>query len=230
MKKCLVSLLVVIMMMATIGTSSAVTIVGEASTTPTEANPTAAVNGGENAFVDGDVELGSILYFGWYKEEPIRWYVVERTESEATLLAVELIEVKQYHSSKERTPWGQSALCCWLNEAFVNEAFNLVEFTSIVPMEIDGVQCYATIPSKEEIESWKVYIGNDLHANGTAYSRQNGLYIGSKTGCSPYWLRTNETSEYASFVGADSGKIYVKNNPPTSTDNGVRPVIHVQVR
>lgn len=87
-----------------------------------------------------DAAVGDIVYFGSYEQdndvvngtEPVQWYVLDKADKEATLLAVDLLDCQQYHEADEDITWENCTLRSWLNGEFYNTAFSKEEQTAIV--------------------------------------------------------------------------------------------------
>lgn len=87
-----------------------------------------------------DAAVGDIVYFGSYEQdndlengtEPVEWYVLDKTDGEATLLAVYLLDCKSYNGAT----WENCTLRSWLNDEFYNTAFSMEEQAVIVDAKV----------------------------------------------------------------------------------------------
>lgn len=88
--------------------------------------------------------VGDIIYFGSYEQdndltngtEPVAWYVLEKADGEATLLAVYLLDCQKYHEAWEDITWENCTLRSWLNSEFYNTAFSKQEQAFIVNINV----------------------------------------------------------------------------------------------
>ncbi|MGN0325723.1 MAG: DUF6273 domain-containing protein [Lachnospiraceae bacterium] len=79
-----------------------------------------------------DASVGDIVYWGSYEQdndltngtEPVEWYVLDKVDGEATLLAVYLLDCQPYHEMYEEITWENCTLRSWLNSEFYNTAFS----------------------------------------------------------------------------------------------------------
>lgn len=91
-----------------------------------------------------DAAVGDIVYFGSYEQdndlengtEPVEWYVLDKTDGEATLLAVYLLDCQPYHEAVEDITWEDCTLRSWLNGEFYNMAFSKEEQAAIVNTKV----------------------------------------------------------------------------------------------
>lgn len=91
-----------------------------------------------------DAAVGDIVYFGSYEQdndlengtEPVEWYVLDKTDGEATLLAVYLLDCQPYHEADENITWENCDLRGWLNDEFYNTAFSKEEQAVIVDAKV----------------------------------------------------------------------------------------------
>ena len=180
-----------------------------------------------------------MVSFGNYKNESIAWYVVQidKSADTALLVSVRAVDVVQYHRSTQTITWANCDLRNWLNNTFYQAAFTQSEKNYIQTSTVEGSKDKVYILSQEEAKrylnymggSWLLYGSKLCYTSGTATERQ--IYVNSSSGGSPWWLRTATTGERANLVGASgkSPETNQVNNPPTSEDNGVRPVILVSL-
>ena len=64
--------------------------------------------------------------------EPVAWYVLDKADGEAMLLAVYLLDCQRYHEVTEDITWENCTLRSWLNSEFYNTAFSEEEQETIV--------------------------------------------------------------------------------------------------
>ncbi len=108
-----------------------------------------------------DAAVGDIVYFGSYEQdndavngtEPVEWYVLDKADGEATLLAVHLLDCQQYHEADENITWENCTLRSWLNGEFYNTAFSEEEQAAIVNTNV--------INEDNSYWGWDMEGGND---------------------------------------------------------------------
>lgn len=183
------------------------------------------------------VKEGQIVTFGTYQNENVSWYVAEIDNASDTALLVSryAVDVVKYHSSKNTTRWAQSDLRKWLNNTFYTKAFSVQEQEYIVASNIEGVEDRVYILSQDEVEQYMHNMGNTLLLYGTDFcyttktATGKAIYVNKDTGGSPWWLRSATTSGTANLVRARGDQFGGVTNPPTATDNGVRPAVRVSL-
>lgn len=80
-------------------------------------------------------EVGDTVTFGRYEQnnnlfdgsEPIEWIVLDKTESSALLISKYGLDVRQYHDDWNYNTWECCSLRSWLNEGFLDNAFDIDE-------------------------------------------------------------------------------------------------------
>lgn len=86
-------------------------------------------------FYGGNVEVGDVIYFGYYEQdndendgrEPIEWMVLDKQDGRALLLSNYALEVKKFHEAWEAVTWETCSLRDWLNVYFIEMAFDPAE-------------------------------------------------------------------------------------------------------
>ena len=182
------------------------------------------------------MKLGDTVVFGSYQQQPIEWFVVgmDQFNNNCTLLSRYALDVVKYNKDQKKATWANCTLNDWLNSNFLNSAFSTNELYSLIQTKVEDSQDYVWIPSAAELESWLSLIGNTAAVKGTSFcSTRNTvtgtpIYVNSNTGTSSWWLRSPSTTKKAEFV-TGAGKIGGGNNPPDVVDNGVRPVVKVNL-
>lgn len=87
-----------------------------------------------------NASVGDIVYLGSYEQdnnlgngtEPVEWYVLDKADGEATLLAVYLLDCQPYHEVLEDITWEDCTLRNWLNDTFYNTTFSEEEQAAVV--------------------------------------------------------------------------------------------------
>ena len=199
-------------------------------------------------------EVGSIVYFGSYEQdndtsngkEVIEWQVLEKKDNKILVISKYALDCVQYDSLFKDVTWETCALRKWLNEIFIDVAFNSDE-QALIPeanVSADKNPEYSTNPgnaTKDKIfllsisEVNKYFSSDDERmCAATDYAKAQGAYIsddytvGGKEACW-WWLRSPGTlQDYAAYVGSD-GSVFCYGDYVSSDDVGVRPALWISV-
>ena len=87
-----------------------------------------------------EAQIGDMVQFGRYEQdnnagngtEAIEWYVLDASEDEMTLLAVNILDALAFSSEQKVVTWKESEIRQWLNEDFYEKAFDRTEQTDIL--------------------------------------------------------------------------------------------------
>lgn len=224
----------------------------------TAANTTAVTEQPTTSF--SSAKAGDILEFGNYEQdndltngkEPIAWRVLAVENGKAFLLAEKILDVKPYNVEEEEVTWETCTLRAWLNNEFLNDAFNAGEKAKIHTTRVvneDNLE-YGTDGGNDTDD--KVFLlsysegmnpaygfsssHSDLdtarQAQGTDFSKSNGLWVNedsSYLGNSFWWLRTpGHNQDYARYVYID-GNVYYYSTYVSYTRIGVRPALWINL-
>lgn len=171
------------------------------------------------------VDLMDVVAFGQYNQdslyekEPIEWIVLDKQDNKYLLLSKYILTCRDYHDIEENVTWETCALRKWLNNTFLNTAFNQSEQSKIMTTNImnnDGIgqdtvggndtKDKVFLLSKEEVRKYfgkgtedkKGYIiGKNIVTRGTYYAKtvNNGagkLWVANVSGESKYsWSTGN---------------------------------------
>ena len=190
--------------------------------------------------------------FGSYKQstenEPIEWIVLCVKNGQALLLSKYALLSRPFAEKAtlgyENSTWLSSHLRVWLNDQFINDAFNekqkqLIVETNIVtePNPTYKTEGGAPIASKIfllSIQEVKKYLkkSNDRKCYPTRYLKtvippQAGLGV-SKNYCN-WWLRTPGTNRNLTAYVTDSGTINNNGRFPYSQGYAVRPALWIKL-
>ena len=190
--------------------------------------------------------VGNTVSFGQYEQdndlqngpEPIEWIVLDVQNGKSLLLSKYILNAVQFNEERKNVTWETSSLRSWLNESFINEAFNNIDQQAIIASIVDNSreQAYdwsvggndtvdkAFILNREEL---KLLAGIDGRTSkATPYAIQHGVNANDENGCSCWWLRLIDGQQNAAFVNFDGGLSGWR----TAVDSitiGVRPAIWV---
>lgn len=160
-------------------------------------------------------DVGSIVYFGSYEQdndtsngkEVIEWQVLAKEDNKALIISKYALDCVQYNSEREYVTWETCSLRKWLNETFINSAFNSDEQALIPETNVSAGNNpeFSTNPgnaTKDKIfllsinEVNKYFSSDDERmCAATDYAKAQGAYIsddntvGGKWACW-WWLRS----------------------------------------
>ena len=157
-----------------------------------------------NYGLDTSIEQIGTIKFGSYpqsdpsgnKKEPIEWIVIDRQENKSLILSKYILDCKCYNDIESPVTWESCTLRKWLNDDFLQQAFNYDEQQAIILTEVSNIddinEIYYSIGgnntndkvfllSKEEIkkyfgngikEMYGYQLGKNVVTKGTNYARQ----------------------------------------------------------
>ena len=157
-----------------------------------------------NYGLDTSIEQIDTIKFGSYpqsdasgnKKEPIEWIVIDRQENKSLILSKYILDCKCYNDIESPVTWESCTLRKWLNDDFLQQAFNYDEQQAIILTEVSNIddinEIYYSIGgnntndkvfllSKEEIkkyfgneikEMYGYQLGKNVVTKGTNYARQ----------------------------------------------------------
>ena len=148
------------------------------------------------------VPVGMRIEFGAYPQtssannEPIEWYVLDKTEDKALLFSVMGLDWQPFHSSSnKKVYWKDSEIQKWLNSKFVAAAFSDGEKEKLIQTDHEGSNDLVFFLSGEEAEKLPTTWSK---AKFTLYAKAKGAdAIG-------WWTRTDYYSDYYKWHGARS--------------------------
>ena len=162
-------------------------------------------------------EVGKIVLFGRYEQdnntengpEEIEWIVLECDEAnrKALLISKYGLDAKPYSTAGGRTTWENSTLRSWLNNEFLNTAFNSKESAAIVITELDNSARQGYWGIDENNTKDQVFLLSYAEANRYFdVSYGPGGNMKSRVALSPsVWKRGNISSKQVTEEGLRSG-------------------------
>ncbi len=165
-------------------------------------------------------DVGDIVTFGSYEQdnnlnngkEQIEWIVLDRKDDKVLVISKYCLDSAPFNEVKKQIKWENCSLRKWLNGTFINSAFSTEEQAKISISSVknpdygDGDStAYSNTIDKVFLLSDNeatLYFKSDSErkASATAYSK-------SKECHGYWWLRSSNSTEFASYVSYD-GKIY----------------------
>lgn len=168
-----------------------------------------------------------LITFGTYEQdnktdngkEAIEWLVLDIKDGKALVVSKYALDCKPYDQTHKDVTWETCTLRKWLNNEFLNDAFNDAQkskiLTSTVPADMNPK--YITNPGKEtqdkifllsinEANKYFLFSGK-IKCTPTSYATNNGAERNRKNGNCQWWLRSPDYDyTYASCV-SDDGEI-----------------------
>lgn len=187
------------------------------------------------------------------EKEPIEWIVLDRQGNKALLLSKYILDCKCYENEYKETTWETCSLRKWLNEIFLNYAFNINEQINIVSTHIsnsDNVQYRVSggnntvdkifCLSIQEVQQYfslsnAVSDNMKLATKGTEYAKvvdeNYNLWINNRqewyNGNSSFWLRSPGKNHYTAADVYSYGHIDMDGHVTDNHYFGVRPAMWV---
>ncbi|MBQ7001676.1 MAG: PASTA domain-containing protein [Oscillospiraceae bacterium] len=193
-------------------------------------------------------EVGDILCFGSFEQdnkaengtEPIEWVVLAVENENILLLSRYALDSKCFHNRFESVYWENSSIRKWLNEEFLESAFDHEEQAQIMhaTVEADPNPRFDTssgFNTKDKvfllsISEVMAYLPENLmFCIATRYAIGNNAYVNDETGGSWWLLRTmGESSRYVVSVNSD-GTIDYDGGKVSSERGTIRPAMWVHL-
>ena len=226
----------------TLGPTATSTPIPTPTPTPTPTNtpvPTAAPTPTPmvlpNSVIDVEgYRIGNIVNYGWYEQdnvlengkEAIQWIVLDIQDNKALLFSLYGLDVREFNHYHKFEPWEKCDLRAWLNEEFMESAYNENDEKNIVNTLLlnadnpnTGTECGNDTWDKVfclSLDEVNKYLfdeeGNPksfLKAQPTAYAETNGeIYYDYMDEYCDYWLRTMGDSILSAMVVTSSGEVY----------------------
>lgn len=95
--------------------------------------------------------------YEYYKVEPIVWKVIEVDNDEAVLITDDVIDCQPYNNDGGMVKWEASSVRSYLNNEFLNNAFNKNERKNIIESQVKNYSSDFGYPMTEESYPDKVY-------------------------------------------------------------------------
>ena len=187
---------------------------------------------------------GETVTFGEYKGEEVKWQVLEKRGSKLMLLTRMCIDAASYNDQYGSITWADCTLRSWLNENFINEAFDPNQQQMIIETKIENSNNphFEVSGGRETVdrvfllsveEAEKYFKTDDARmAKGTFYAMQNDLFSFEDDGtytCT-WWLRSpGHNDNYVCNVDLGGGTDYSRSPKTDTNKSGVRPAIWIDI-
>ena len=191
---------------------------------------------------NGDVIIENTKYHktekDYFKYEPIKWRVLQSENGEAFLLSDVILDKQLYNENDKYVTWEKSSLRAWLNKKFIKRAFideerEKINITEIINQDnpvygteggnntFDKIFLLSLSEVSEQQDGEKYgFLDDEIRACGKSDFSKTGSW---------WWLRSpGYDSGYAAGV-YDYGWVYRYGHDVGSSDDGVRPVLHLNL-
>lgn len=158
-----------------------------------------------------NAQVGDRFYFGRYPQgandeiKPITWRVLKRSSNSLLVISEKSLDVKPYNEKLVDVTWSECTLRHWLNEEFINKAFNGQERSLIKTCEIKN---NAGTSTKDRIfllsgdEAKSLFANDDdRRSESTVYAKKSGADTSEHDSTALWWLRSRgNCSDRATLV------------------------------
>lgn len=197
-------------------------------------------------------KVGDSVYFGRYEQdgkkkngkERIEWIVLDKKEDEVLLISKLILDVQPYDKdNNQELNWKDSSVREWLNEIFIDKAFDKNESKMLEETDIanngkgqdtkDRVFLLSGKEAKKYLKSKPKRIGKltvyairrmeeawGADAGGSGYKKGKKWY---------WWLRTFDKSKKRAFSVLDDGTWDTVGSEGYIPSNGIRPAVWVDL-
>lgn len=165
--------------------------------------------------------VGDVYIFGKYEQdnstsngqEQIEWIILDKNDEGILLFSKYILDCIPYNQTRTKVSWENCSLRSWMNEDFLDTAFNEDERAGILAVLLDNPDnpqygtsgCESTLDCvfALSIDEAKKYL-NDLNRNTTAteYARNRGAKLRNELPSKQvyWWLRTPGDSSVRAMV------------------------------
>ena len=203
-----------------------------------------------------DLKVGNVIEFGCYYQDdlsrktPIKWRVLDIQDGKALLISELLLDAQPYDNGfEEKITWENSSIRDWLNNEFINEAFNSQEKSRISLTLLDNWDnpeygTNAGNDTKDKVfllsldEVYKYLPNENQRAiKVTQYAKKQGAWVSDSDfyrekgfyGNGNWWLRSpGALQSFAAFVH-NHGYVNDKGHLIHDLDYAVRPALYINL-
>ena len=180
-------------------------------------------------------------------QEDIEWIVLAKEDKRALLVSKYALDSKPYNTEYGDTIWKSCSLRAWLNDEFLNNAFNKAERNKIAITKVKNSKnpehdTPGGADTKDKVfllsiaEADKYFADDDdRQTQPTAYAIAQGAYVDSDNGNCRWWLRS--PGRYRDFAASVVYNGVVRSGVDildsafcvTSADSAVRPAMWINL-
>jgi hypothetical protein len=136
-----------------------------------------------------DLNVGDSFLFGSYPQssrktsESVEWIVLDKTGSKILVLSKYILDNQSFHKAKKTTPWSESLIRSWLDQTFIEKAFNDDEKAQILETTISE-------PGSDRVKHTtvdKVFLLSDSEVKKYLPTREDRCAEGTTVAGNSYW-------------------------------------------
>ena len=182
---------------------------------------------------------GEIIKFGKYEQddnkrngsEDIKWIVLDVQGDKALIISKYILDYCRANIGKEI--WENSLMREWLNQSFINTAFNdeekaIISTTSLTTEALPGFTESSTTDRVfllDRNETEKYFPDKRARiCEATQYSMSRGVGANEETNISTWWIRSSDYINYRVYTNGQIEKDTVGNNV-----SGARPAMWINI-
>lgn len=175
---------------------------------------------------------GNTVYFGSYYEHngrpgPIEWTILKEEDGKLLIISNDILDSQPYDKDNRKVTWATCSLRSWLNNDFINAAFNASEQEYILTMPVSDSanKKYGTKAGKNTKD--KIFL---LSAN-----EADKFFADNQERClfNEWWLRSSDKDHRAASSVAKDGWAtsggYIHTDWRVDSVFGVRPVMWIKL-
>lgn len=186
--------------------------------------------------------VGKILIYGQYWQSnsrvngksPIEWIIIRRDGNKVLLISKFCLDCKQFNTDYNNATWESCNIRKWLNQKFINDAFNQKEQEKIIASKIDNPNNaeYETDGGNDTVD--KIFLLNideaenllnkeERRAKCTDYAKAQGVWVDNVTDTPYWWLRSPGGDPLLAAAVHYRGKVFVGGLNICVDDTAIRP-------
>ncbi|MBQ7568275.1 serine/threonine protein kinase, partial [bacterium] len=174
---------------------------------------------------------------GAYGEEiPITWTVLQRDKDFILVIAKQGLDSMPYHESVPSITWADCSLRHWLNNEFLNKAFNDQERERILLSSLTNnagpdTEDRVFLLSAEDAEDGSLFAGDtERQAKPTKYASNKKAYTDEENGCCSWWLRSRGCYGHHAASVSTGGDVNIDGDEVSMGSLAVRPALRISLK
>lgn len=199
-----------------------------------------------------NAQIGSYIFFGSYEQdnvvsdgkEDIEWLVLDKEAGKVLVISRYALDDSYYSENLEDVPWENCHLRQWLNDTFINNAFDAEEQSKIIStvVKADDNPEYGTLQGNDTVDKVFLlsipevdkYFGtySDRQCRGTEYCYSQGTVKTNNekySGNCWWWLRIPGDNSKFAVVVEDDGSFEMGGDRITLPGQAVRPAMWIEL-
>ena len=195
------------------------------------------------------VRVGDTFTFGVFEQdgdtsngaEKIQWQVLAKEDSRILVISKDGLDCRKYHDTYEAVVWENCSLRKWLNQDFLEGAFEpweqeLIPTVQVSPDRNPKYRTYSGRATEDQVfllsiaEAYRYFpIGGMRLCIPTKYAISKGAWVSDNGHCY-WWLRSpGDTQKDAAGIFAGLGGVHEGGNDVNNEENIVRPALWIDL-